>query len=135
MTPVRPEPANPAVSVARMLYDIGQGFDSPVDIEFRLRRALGLLRRIVPYDRCALLEVPAAGPARLVVEPDTPEGREALSRVLTAFLILTDDSQRAADWLPPDAILPPATAFGPSDSLAITAFSPPPSTNVTASSK
>ena len=102
MTPVRPEPANPAVSVARMLYDIGQGFDSPVDIEFRLRRALGLLRRIVPYDRCALLEVPAAGPARLVVEPDAREGREALSRVLTAFLILTDESQRAADWLPPD---------------------------------
>jgi DNA-binding CsgD family transcriptional regulator len=46
--------------------------------------------------------VPAAGPARLVVEPDAPEGREALSRVLTAFLILSDESQRAADWLPPD---------------------------------
>jgi hypothetical protein len=57
----------------------------------------------VPYDYCALLDAPAAGPARLVVEPDAPEGREALSRVLTTFLtVLTDEPPRAADWLPPD---------------------------------
>ena len=90
-------------SVARTLYDIAQGFDSPLDPEPRLQRALKLLRRIVPYDRCALLEVPVAGAARFVVEPDVPEEREALNRVLTRFLtVLTDEPRPAADWLPPD---------------------------------
>ena len=103
MTPLSPDPSNPFRSVARTLYDIAQGFDSPLDHEPRLRRALGLLRRIVPYDRCALLEVPAAGAARLVVEPDATENREGLGRVLTRFLTaLTDEPPRAAHWLPPD---------------------------------
>jgi len=104
MTPLRPDPSNTVGSVARTLYDIGQGFDSPLDTELRLRRALGLLRRIVPYDFCALLEAPAVGAARLVVEPDAPETREALNQVLMRFLTaLTDQSPpRAADWLPPD---------------------------------
>jgi signal transduction histidine kinase/ActR/RegA family two-component response regulator len=103
MTPLRPDPSNPIGSVARTLYDIAQGFDSPLDTEPRLRRALGLLRRIVPYRHCALLEVPAAGPARLLVEPDAPEEREVLNRVLMRFLtVLTDEPPRAADWLPPD---------------------------------
>jgi signal transduction histidine kinase/CheY-like chemotaxis protein len=103
MTPLRPDPSNPIGSIARTLYDIGQGFDSPLETEPRLRRALRLLRRIVPYDHCALLEAPEAGAARLVVEPDAPEIREAVSRVLTRFLtVLTDEPPRAADWLPPD---------------------------------
>jgi hypothetical protein len=59
--------------VARTLYDIAQGFDSPLDAELRLRRALGLLRRIVPSNRCAFLEAAEAGAARFVVEPDVPE--------------------------------------------------------------
>ena len=103
MTPLDPGSSNVVGSFARPLYDIAQGFDSPLDAEFRLRRALGLLRRIVPYDHCALLEASAAGAARLVVEPDAPETREALNRVLTRFLtVLTDEPRRAADWLPPD---------------------------------
>ena len=94
---------NPFQSVARTLYDIAQGFDSPLDTESRLRRALALLRRIVPSDRCALFEAPAAGAARLVVEPDIPEEREALRRVLTRSLtVITDEPRRAADSLPPD---------------------------------
>jgi len=94
---------NPFQSVARTLYDIAQGFDSPLDTESRLRRALALLRRIVPSDRCALFEAPAAGAARFVVEPDIPEEREALRRVLTRSLtVITDEPRRAADSLPPD---------------------------------
>jgi len=94
---------NPFQSVARTLYDIAQGFDSPLDTESRLRRALALLRRIVPSDRCALLEAPAAGAARLVVEPDIPEEREALRRVLTRSLTaVTDEPRPAADSLPSD---------------------------------
>src|SRR5947208_3531534 len=49
---------------------------------------------------CAL---PISGAARLVVEPDAPENREGLGRVLTRFLTaLTDEPPRAARWLPPD---------------------------------
>jgi len=84
-------------SVARTLYDIAQGFDSPLDTEPRLRRALKLLRRVVPYHQCALLEA-AAGESRLVVEPDSREEREALNLVLARFLtVLTDDAKRGAD--------------------------------------
>ncbi|HXJ83345.1 MAG TPA: ATP-binding protein [Candidatus Methylomirabilis sp.] len=91
------------IPVARTLYDIAQGFDSPLDAEPRLRRALGLLRRIVPADRCALLEAPAGPGARFVVEPDVPEEREPLRRVLRRCLaVLTDEPPPAADWLPPD---------------------------------
>jgi signal transduction histidine kinase len=89
--------------VARTLYDIAQGFDSPLDAELRLRRALGLLRRIVPSDRCALLEAAQAGAARFVVDPDVPEERDRLRQVLTRFLtVVTDEPPPAGDWLPPD---------------------------------
>jgi len=98
-------------SVARVLYDITQGFDSPHDPEPRLRRALGLLRSIVPYDRCALLETSAGGPGRIIVAPDSPEESERLSRVLTRLLtILTAEvpppppppPPPPASWLPED---------------------------------
>jgi signal transduction histidine kinase len=95
MMPLGPDPSNPKGSAARTLYDIAQGFDSPLDSELRLQHTLRLLRRVVPYDRCALLEVPAAGPARFLVEPDAPEEREPLRRVLTRFLtILSDEIER-----------------------------------------
>jgi signal transduction histidine kinase len=97
MTPLFPGRSSPVTSVARTLYDIAQGFDSPLDTEARLRRALKLLNRIVPYDHCALLEV-EAGAERLVVEPDNREEREALGPVLARFLnVLTDDAKRGAD--------------------------------------
>jgi signal transduction histidine kinase len=89
--------SSPVGPVARTLYDIAQGFDSPLDAEPRLRRALKLLRRIVPYQQCALLEA-AAGESKLLVEPDSREERESLSPVLARFLtVLTDDAKRGAD--------------------------------------
>jgi len=106
VTPLRPDPSNLVGSVARTLYDIAQGFDSPLDPEPRLRRALRLLRLVVPYDRCALFEAPATGPARLVVEPDAPEERESLSRVLRRFMtVLTDETKRGGDRRPPNVAL------------------------------
>jgi len=97
MSPLFPSRSSPVGSVARTLYDIAQGFDLPLDTEPRLRRALKLLRRIVPYHQCALLEA-AAGESRLVVEPDSREEREALNPVLARFLtVLTDDAKRGAD--------------------------------------
>jgi len=86
-----------------VLYDITQGFDSPHDPEPRLRRALGLLRSAVPYDRCALLQASAGGAVRVLVEPDAPEEREPLSRVLTRFLtVLTVEPPPPARSLPED---------------------------------
>jgi signal transduction histidine kinase len=103
MTALGLAPANSIESVARTLYDIAQGFDAPVDTEPRVQRALRLLRGIVPNDRCALLEVTGAGPARLVVEPDAPDERAALRRVLTRFLtVLTDEAKAGTDWQLPD---------------------------------
>jgi signal transduction histidine kinase len=90
-------------SVARTLYDIAQGFDWPLDPEPRLRHALRLLHRIVPYDRCGLLDTPAVGAPQLVVEPDTPGAREAVGRILRRFLtLLTGEAHLAPDWRPPD---------------------------------
>jgi signal transduction histidine kinase len=97
--------------VARTLYDIAQGFDWPLDPEARLRRALRLLRRIVPYDRCGLLDKPAVGAPRLVVEPDAPEEREGVGRILRRFLsLVADEPHRATVRRPPDAALVPLWA-------------------------
>jgi len=106
MTPLPPE-SKPVGLIARTLYDIAQGFDWPLDPEPRLRRALRLLRRIVPYDRCGLLDTPAVGAPRLVVEPDTAEEREGVSRILRRFLtVLTDEAHRATGRPPEAAFVP-----------------------------
>lgn len=56
----------------------------------------------MPYDRCGLLDTPAVGAPRLVVEPDAAEEREGVSRILRRFLsLLTDEARR------PDAPLVP----------------------------
>jgi signal transduction histidine kinase len=108
MTPLSPDPSNSAGSVARTLYDIAQSFDWPLDPEPRLRRALRLLRRIVPYDRSGLLDTPTVGAPRLVVEPDTAQEREGVSRILRRFLtLLTEEAHRANDRRPPDVALVP----------------------------
>jgi signal transduction histidine kinase len=111
LTTPPPAPSNTVGSVARTLYDIAQGFDWPLDPEPRLRRALRLLRRIVPYDRCGLLDTPAVGVPRLVVEPDAAEEREGLGRILRRWLtLLTDEAHRAPDSRPPDVALVPLWA-------------------------
>ena len=103
MTSLGPAPPNSVESVARTLHEIARGFDAPVDTEPSLQRALRLLRGIVPNDRSALLVVTGTGPARLVVEPDAPEERAALRRVLTRFLtVLTDEAKAGTDWQLPD---------------------------------
>jgi signal transduction histidine kinase len=111
MTPLRPDASDPVASVARTLYDIAQGFDWPLDPEPRLRRALRLLRRIVPYDRCGLVDRPAVGAPRLVLEPDVAEDREGMSRLLRRFLtLLTEETHQARPGRPPDVALVPLWA-------------------------
>jgi GAF domain-containing protein len=94
--------SNSIESVVRTLYDISQGFEMRVG-EPDLQRALRLLRRIVPTDRCALLDVSRPGPARLVVEPEAPEEHATLRRVLTRFLtVLSEEMKAGTDWQLPD---------------------------------
>jgi len=110
LPPPTPGASNP-VSVARTLYDIAQHFDWPLDPEPRLRRALRLLGRIVPYDRCGLLDTPGVGMPRLLVEPEDAEDREGVSRILRRFFtLLTDEAQRTPDRRPPDVALVPLWA-------------------------
>ena len=107
MTPHSPDASDPVQLVARTLYDIAQGFDWPLDPEPRLRRALRLLRRIVPYDCGGLLDAPAVGVSRLVVEPDAPEERDGVARILTRFVtVLTDEAHRATGRPPEGAFVP-----------------------------
>jgi len=86
----------PLGAVARTLYDIAQGFNSPRDVEPRLRRALERLRS------GALLETSAGGAVRLIVEPDSAQDREPLTRVLTRLLTVVDAEPPPASWLPED---------------------------------
>jgi signal transduction histidine kinase len=88
------------VPAARIFYDIAHGFESPVDPEPRIRRALVLLRRIVPYDRCALLGSPSVGPPIFFVEPDAPEEREGLGQLLGRLLtVLAHEPAPDSSWM------------------------------------
>ena len=65
----------------------------------------------MPYDRCGLLDTPAVGAPRLVVEPDAAEERDGVGRILKRFLaLLTDEPRRGVDWRPPDGALVPIWA-------------------------
>lgn len=61
-------------SSARTLSEIAHLFESADDAEARLRHALELLGRIVPYDRCALLEAPPGLECRFLVVPELIAG-------------------------------------------------------------
>jgi len=70
-------------SLSRVLYDIAHQLESAQASEDRVCRVLDLLRCVVPYDQCALLELQTAYPSRIVVAPHVR--REELAE-LTAKL-------------------------------------------------
>lgn len=68
------------------LADIGHLFESAELPGQQVRRALALLRRLVPYDRCALLDTAVRETQTLVVLPlASPETYEELHRRLLAL--------------------------------------------------
>src|SRR5439155_164165 len=75
----------PADHVARVLADIAHALNSPDQADLRVRHVLARLRRLVPYDCCALLEAEPGHAQKLVI---LPEGgargsvREVLARLL-----------------------------------------------------
>jgi signal transduction histidine kinase/ActR/RegA family two-component response regulator len=55
-----------------VLYDIAQVLESAEDSEARVIHVLERLRSLVPYERCALLEVLPGSQPRLITPPHTP---------------------------------------------------------------
>lgn len=74
-------------SLSGAFYDIAQLLESAEDSEARVVRVLQLLRSLVPYERCAVLEALPGGERRLVTLEDTPPAeRDRLVAVTTALL-------------------------------------------------
>ena len=72
----QPSPATVFRLVGRVLNDIAHVLNSDEHAESRLDSALNWLRRVVPYDRCALLVSDSSGP-RLTVTPEAPAAEQA----------------------------------------------------------
>jgi signal transduction histidine kinase len=67
----------------RALYDIAQVLESAVGAEKRVLRVLEILRQLVPYGQCALLEVEAGFAPRVLAIPAlSPEEKNLLTDVL-----------------------------------------------------
>jgi signal transduction histidine kinase/CheY-like chemotaxis protein len=70
--------------LGRTLYDITQLLESADGADRRVWRVLELLRGLVPYEQCAMLEARLGYEPRVVVVPDTPADERA---VLTGMLL------------------------------------------------
>ncbi len=65
------------------LHDIAQLLESADGADDRVRRVLELLRNLVPYERCALLEARLGGEPRVVMVPEaSPDERARLTTTL-----------------------------------------------------
>ncbi len=93
-------------SPARLINDIARTLESSEDAESRVRHGLELLRGIVPYDCCALLETRAGRERRLVLVPElVADERASMTETLDQLLALlsgahehpTARAERAAD--------------------------------------
>ena len=85
------------MTIETTLYDVAQLLESADGADARVRRVLELLRVLVPYDQCALLEAGLGYEPRVVLVPETPpdEGaRPLLSTLLELFGQLVDISPR-----------------------------------------
>lgn len=73
--------------LGRTLHGMALTLESAEGAEKRMLRVLELLRRLVPYERCALLAAPPGRPSLLLVEPTpSPEARGTLSQRVHGLL-------------------------------------------------
>jgi DNA-binding transcriptional MerR regulator len=69
--------------IGRTLYDVTQLLESADQADARMRRVLELLRELVPYEQCAMLEARLGHDPRVVLVPEpSPEARTILARTL-----------------------------------------------------
>jgi signal transduction histidine kinase/ActR/RegA family two-component response regulator len=87
---------------ARVLYDIAHLLESAEGSEGRIHQAIELLRQIVPYDQCTLLEAgPGRAPRVVAVPEPSPDERALLGQTLLNLLAqLVEDRARAPALLP-----------------------------------
>ena len=83
--------------LGRTLYDMTQLLESADGADERVRRVLELLRHLVPYERCALLEARVGQEPRVVMVPGaSPDERATLTATLIGiFGQLVDANARA----------------------------------------
>jgi signal transduction histidine kinase/CheY-like chemotaxis protein len=88
--------------VGRALHDIARILGSAEGSEARVLRVLELLRQLVPYEQCALLEAqPGLAPRILVAPPAPPDERARLTETLMLlFGRLVDEHTRAPEAPP-----------------------------------
>jgi signal transduction histidine kinase/ActR/RegA family two-component response regulator len=88
--------------LSRTLYDMAQVLESAEGSEQRVLHVVDLLRQLVPYDQCALLEAQPGSDPRLVVVPEAPPGERALlmDTLMSLFGQLLEDNGRAPE-VPP----------------------------------
>jgi len=75
------------MTIESTLYDVAQLLESADGAAVRVRRVLELLRVLVPYEQCALLEAGRGYEPRVVLVPETPLG-EGTGPLLPALLEL-----------------------------------------------
>jgi signal transduction histidine kinase/ActR/RegA family two-component response regulator len=83
---------------SRTLYDIAQVFESAEGSAERVLHVLELLRQLVPYDQCALLEAePGREPCLVLMPPVPPDERDLLMETLMKlFGLFAEEHTRAA---------------------------------------
>ena len=71
------------MNIGRTLYDVTQLLESADSADERVRRVLELLRDLVPYEQCAMLEARLGHDPHVVLVPEpSPEERVVLTRTL-----------------------------------------------------
>ena len=93
-------------AVVRTLHDIASTLESSDRAIERIRHVLGLLREIVAYDQCGLLEVRPGAADRLIALPELTQPRmaaltDALAQLLTRVSDGTLGSRLSAMGAPP----------------------------------
>jgi signal transduction histidine kinase/CheY-like chemotaxis protein len=92
--------------LSRALYDIAQLLESADGADARVRHVLELLRGLVPYEQCAILEARPGHEPRVVMVPESSSGRPALTETLLhTFGQLIDAKARAPGARPKGARL------------------------------
>jgi signal transduction histidine kinase/ActR/RegA family two-component response regulator len=92
------EPGGGRERFSRTLSDIAQVFESAEGSVERVLHVVALLRQLVPYDQCALLEAaPGREPCLVLMPPVPPDERDLLTaRLMKLFGLFAEEHTRAA---------------------------------------
>ena len=82
-----PPLANASEATARVLADIAYVLASAADVETRMRYVLELLRCLVPYEQCALLQALPNLPYRVMTVPELPPAGQTSLRLFLTHLL------------------------------------------------